>query len=146
MRGALVALTSQITLLIAMAPLEKAPWAMFEVLNTTNAGLPFYIRKTVELREVVKMSAMERKVEEFGVTQKRILLFVLALVAFLVVEQNTGRIIDATKLNLKFNEIDLREDIPEDTVYHHKNKQRPSVSSPGATGELKVPLSFSFAL
>jgi hypothetical protein len=83
------------------------------------------------------MSAMERKVEEFGVTQKRILLFVLALVAFLVVEQNTGRIIDATKLNLKFNEIDLREDIPEDTVYHHKNKQRPSVSSPGATGELK---------
>jgi hypothetical protein len=121
-----------------MAPLEKAPWAMFEVLNTTNAGLPFYIRKTVELREVVKMSAMERKVEEFGVTQKRILLFVLALVAFLVVEQNTGRIIDATKLNLKFNEIDLREDIPEDTVYHHKNKQRPSVSSSGATGELKV--------
>jgi hypothetical protein len=121
-----------------MAPLEKAPWAMFEVLNTTNAVLPFYIRKTVELREVVKMSAMERKVEEFGVTQKRILLFVLALVAFLVVEQNTGRIIDATKLNLKFNEIDLREDIPEDTVYHHKNKQRPSVSSSGATGELKV--------
>lgn len=111
---------------------------MFELLNTTNAGLPFYIRKTVELREVVKMSAMERKVEEFGVTQKRILLFVLALVAFLVVEQNTGRIIDATKLNLKFNEIDLREDIPEDTVYHHKNKQRPSVSSSGATGELKV--------
>ena len=127
-----------------MAPLEKAPWAMFEVLNTTNAGLPFYIRKeNVELREVIKMSAMERKVEEFGVTQKRILLFVLALVAFLVVEQNTGRIIDATKLNLKFNEIDLREDIPEDTVYHHKNKQRPSVTSSASRGELKVPQSLN---
>ena len=84
------------------------------------------------------MSAIERKVEEFGVTQKRILLFILALVAFFVVEQNTGRIIDATKLNLKFNEIDLREDIPEDTVYHHKNGQRPAVSSTGARGELKV--------
>ena len=84
------------------------------------------------------MSAIERKVEEFGVTQKRILLFILALVAFFVVEQNTGRIIDATKLNLKFNEIDLREDIPEDTVYHHKNGQRPAVSSTGPRGELKV--------
>ena len=84
------------------------------------------------------MSAIERKVDEFGVTQKRILLFILALVAFFVVEQNTGRIIDATKLNLKFNEIDLREDIPEDTVYHHKNGQRPAVKTTAARGELKV--------
>jgi len=122
-----------------MAPHEKAPWAVFEELNTTNVGSPFYIRTNVELRMVTKMSAMERKVEEFGVTQKRILLFVLALVAFLVVEQNTGRIIDATKLNIKFNEIDLREDIPEDSVYHHKNKQRPSASSSVSRGELKVP-------